>query len=319
MADPEDEIRVGISSCLLGEEVRYNGGHKRYHWATDVLSRYFTFVPVCPEVELGLGVPRETLRLVRDRGNLRLVAPATGADHTESMHRYAARRTKELARLDLSGYLLKKGSPSCGAERVRVYTTAGMPSSSDGGFFAKALMTAMPLLPVEEEGRLNDPALRESFVERVFAYHRLRRLFRSRWKCADLIRFHAAEKILIMAHDPRAQTELGRIVAESKHLDRRQLADAYQRKFMEALGKPAPRRRQVNALQHMAGYLKQKIGSPDRRQIAEVIDDFRRGLIPVIVPLTLIRHYVKLHAVDYLEGQSYLEPHPKELMLRNHA
>ncbi len=319
MKKTSSEIRIGISACLLGERVRFDGGHKRDNFITETFGRFVRFVPVCPEVEIGLGIPRETIRLEGKTGSVRLVAPKSGADHTEGMSRYATRKAEALASLDLSGYILKKDSPTCGMERVKVYDKNGVPSKIGRGLFAEALMKRLPLLPVEEEGRMQDPRLRENFVERVFAYRRLRDLFGKPWKLGDLVRFHTAEKYLLLAHEPVAYEKLGRLVASAKGKKRGILAEEYQHIYMEALRKIATARRHANVLQHIAGYFKKVIGQEERRELAGIIDDFRRGLIPLVVPITLIRHYVQLHRITYLEGQMYIEPHPKELMLRNHV
>ncbi len=317
--DRDEDLRVGVSMCLLGEQVRYDGGHKRHHYVCDVLGRYFTFVPVCPEVELGLGTPRETLRLVRDADSIRMVAQASGTDHTPAMTAYAAGRARQLATLDLDGYVLKRDSPSCGMERVRTYTTAGMPSPSARGLFADALIKELPLLPVEEEGRLGDATLRESFVERVFAHNRLRRLFRGRWTIKHLIEFQAAEKYLLMAHSPQAQRELGRLVADARQRSRSDLAAEYRDGFMSAIRRPIPKRRHVNVLHHLLGFFKRELGDDEKRELIEAIDDFSDGRTPLLVPLTLIRHHIRRNGLEYLAVQSYLSPHPKELMLRNHV
>jgi uncharacterized protein YbgA (DUF1722 family)/uncharacterized protein YbbK (DUF523 family) len=311
-------VRLGVSSCLLGERVRYDGGHKKDDFLTGLLARFVELVPVCPEVELGLGTPREPIRLQRDGDLVRLVAPKSGKDHTEPMQRFAERRVRALARLDLCGYVLKKDSPSCGMERVRVWG-GRMPSRDGRGAFAAVLMAELPLLPVEEEGRLRDPALRESFVERVFAYRRLKDLFQGRWTVGDLVSFHAAEKLLVLAHEPAAYQRLGRLVAGAKGAPRAEIARAYAEVYMSALARPAPRGRHVNVLQHMAGYLKDLASADERRELAEAIEDYRRGLVPLVVPVTLVKHHVRRHGIAYLAGQRYLEPHPKELMLRNHA
>jgi uncharacterized protein YbgA (DUF1722 family)/uncharacterized protein YbbK (DUF523 family) len=318
-AATEDEIAVGVSACLLGETVRYDGGHKHDNYVADVLGRYFRFVPVCPEVEIGLGVPRETLRLVRMRDGIHMIAPGSGADHTAAMREYARRRTRQLRDLGLRGYILKKNSPSCGMTRVKTYTEAGMPAPSDRGLFADALMTLLPLLPVEEEGRLNDPRLRESFIVRVFAFDRVTRLFERRWKIADLVTFQAREKLLLMAHAPEAQRRLGRIVADAKHADRAELRERYTEAFMAALAKPATVKRHVNALQHMLGYFRDRLDAKAREQLRGSVEDYRRGIVPLVVPLTLVRHYVVLLDVEYLRDQTYLQPHPRELALRNHV
>ncbi|HET9598132.1 MAG TPA: DUF523 and DUF1722 domain-containing protein [Anaeromyxobacteraceae bacterium] len=313
------EIRVGISSCLLGENVRWDGGHKEDAFATGLLARFVTFVPVCPEVEVGMGVPRETIRLERRAGGVRLVAPGSGTDHTEAMRGWAERRVAQLARLDLSGYVLKKDSPSCGMERVRVHGAKGPPARDGRGAFAAVLMERLPLLPVEEEGRLHDLALRENFVERVFAHRRLRDLFTGRWSVGDLVRFHSAEKLLVLAHEPAAYARLGRLVAGAKGRDRADVAREYAEVYMGALRKLATRGRHANVLQHMAGYLKDLASPADRAELAEAIGDYRRGLVPLVVPVTLLKHHVRRHEIAYLAGQRYLEPHPKELMLRNHV
>jgi uncharacterized protein YbgA (DUF1722 family)/uncharacterized protein YbbK (DUF523 family) len=316
---PREELRIGISSCLLGQEVRYDGGHKRNALVMGALSRFMTFVPVCPEVEVGMPVPRPAIRLVRLGGELRLVDPKHGLDHTEAMRRFAERRVRELEALDLSGYLLKKDSPSCGMERVKVYPAEG-PGVRDGvGLFAEALMRRLPLLPVEEEGRLEDPRLRESFVERVFAYRRLRTLLDARWTVGDLVRFHTAEKLLLLAHEPKAYQSLGRLVARAKQLPRAEVATRYGEAFMKALRVPATRGKVCNVLQHMAGYFKDRLDADEKAELQETIADHRRGLVPLVVPLTLLRHHLRRQGAPYLEGQTFLEPHPKELMLRNHV
>ena len=319
MKATSSEIKIGISACLLGEKVRFDGGHKRDAYITDILGPFVTFVPVCPEVELGLGTPRETLRLVRLEGEAHMVTPRRGADHTAAMNAYAHRRVEELTRLDLSGYILKKDSPSCGMERVRVYDENAVPARTGRGLFAAVLLERMPHLPIEEEGRLQDPRLRENFVERVFAYRRLHDFFASPWKTGDLVRFHTAEKFLVLAHDTGAYEKLGRLVAGAKSTSRKELAAQYAEIYMTALKKIATPRRQANVLQHLAGFLKDLLGPEDKKELAGVIEDYRHGLVPLIVPLILIRHYVRLHHLAYLEGQNYLEPHPKELMLRNHV
>ena len=309
-------VRVGVSACLLGQEVRYDGGHKRDAFLTEVLGNFVDWVAVCPEIEIGLGTPRPAMRLESAGGETRLVTPSTGADHTEAMRRYAERRVHRLAADDLCGYVLKKDSPSCGMERVRVYRK-GMPERSGRGLFAAALLARFPHLPVEEEGRLNDPLLRENFIERIFAYRRLRSFFSSRWSVGGLVAFHTAHKLQILAHSTRHYEELGRLVAGAKTTPRDELRRAYEDGFMTALAVLARPKQHVNVLQHMAGYFRPHLDPASRQELSGVIDEYRRGLVPLIVPLTLIRHYVRLYDVAYLRGQVYLEPHPKEMMLRN--
>jgi len=316
----DDPIRIGVSSCLLGNSVRFDGGHKRDLFLVDTFGPYVEWVPVCPEVEVGMPIPRPTLRLQQQSdGEIHLVCPRDGSDHTDAMHRYAQRRAQELERHELCGYVLKKDSPSCGMERVKVYTEAGMPARSGRGLFATALMERFPYLPVEEEGRLNDPVLRESFIERVFAYRRLRSFFAGRWTLGQLVAFHTAHKLQLMAHSVTAYNELGRLVATAKGVDRSELRARYEQGFMEALARRATRKRHTNVLQHMAGYFKRDLDDASRQELAAVIDEYRRSLVPLIVPLTLLRHYVRRFDVAYLRDQVYLQPHPKELMLRNHV
>ncbi|MBI3030953.1 MAG: DUF1722 domain-containing protein [Candidatus Rokubacteria bacterium] len=312
-------IRIGVSACLLGEEVRYDGGHKRDPFLVETFERYVEWIHVCPEVEIGLGTPRDPIRLERDGRDVRLVNPKTGSDLTHKMRAYADRRVATLADEDLCGYILKKDSPSCGMERVRVYDGRGVPSKSGRGLFAEALLRRYPSLPVEEEGRLNDPRIRESFVERVFAYRRLRSLFAGRWTLGDLVRFHTAHKLQLLAHSPKACAALGALVADAKPIPRGRLRTRYESEFMTALSEIATLRRHANVLHHIVGHFTKYLDDDSRRELLSLIDDYRAGLVPLVVPLTLICHHVHRLDIHYLKGQVYLEPHPKELMLRNHA
>jgi uncharacterized protein YbgA (DUF1722 family) len=259
------------------------------------------------------------MRLVREGRATRLVEIASGGDHTARMRRFAARRLRELRGLELCGWVLKKDSPSCGMERVRVYGETETARREGSGLFAAALRQAWPSLPVEEEGRLHDPALRESFVERVFAYRRLRDLFRGRWSRGGLVAFHTAHKLQLMAHSQAAYAALGRLVASQNRLPRAELRRRYTGDFMGALSRIATRGRNANVLQHAAGHLKREIDAQARRELAELIHDYRRGLVPLVVPITLLRHHARAHTVATLRGQTFLEPHPRELMLRNHV
>jgi uncharacterized protein YbgA (DUF1722 family)/uncharacterized protein YbbK (DUF523 family) len=313
-------IRIGISACLLGEEVRFDGGHKRDRFLTDVLGPHVTWVPVCPEVEMGLGTPRETLRLVRTDDRVRMLTTRTGIDHTAGMVAWGKTRLDALASEDLSGYVLKKDSPSCGMERVKIYDDGGgAPTRSGRGIFAEALLARFPLLPVEEEGRLGDARLRENFIERVFAYRRLKDLFSSRWAIGAVVAFHTAHKMTLLSHSTTAYQSVGRLVAATRGLPRPDLRHGPKSQFMRALATPATTRRHTNVLMHMAGHLKRLIDPASRQELAECILQYRQGLVPLIVPITLLRHHVRVHDVEYLKGQVYLDPHPRELMLRNHV
>ncbi len=316
---PDTPIFVGISACLLGRKVRFDGGHKEDRFITHTLGRYFEWVPVCPEVELGLGTPRETMRLVRVGGENHLITNKSASDLTRPMRAFAIARVEELAAIGLSGFLLKSDSPSCGMERVCVYTGGGRPARSGRGLFAETLLKRFPILPVEEEARLCDPRIRENWIERVFACWRLKALWNGRWTIGSLMRFHTAHKLVLLAHSPQAYRNLGRLVASSEGIPRHQLRQTYEAGFMQALKKIATPGRHANVLQHMAGYFRKSLDEDSRRELQECIEDYRNGSLPRIVPLTLIKHYVRRFDVSYLAGQLYLYPHPKEVALRNHA
>jgi uncharacterized protein YbgA (DUF1722 family)/uncharacterized protein YbbK (DUF523 family) len=316
--EPE-KIRLGVSACLLGDEVRYDGGHKRDAFLVDTLGPFVEWVPVCPEVEVGLGVPRPSLRLIGASINPRLVVEKTGEDLTARMERWASRRVAELSELGLHGYVLKRGSPSCGLLRVRVYADGAQPGQVGRGLFAAALTAALPTLPVEEEGRLTDAGIRENFIERVFACARWRAFAEGRPRVRDLVAFHAAHKFAILAHSPPAYATLGRQVAAAGPRLAADALAAYGAGLMAALAVRATRGRHVNVLEHLAGFFKRQLTGDERAELAEVIAEYRRGLVPLVVPLTLIKHHVRRLNVSYLAEQVYLTPHPRELMLRNHV
>lgn len=312
-------LRLGVSSCLLGESVRYDGGHARDRFVADTLGAWFEFVPVCPEVEIGMTVPRPTVRLVDEGEGTRLVAPSTGEDFTDRMVRFARRKVTQLARLELDGYVLKRGSPSCGMERIRTYRS-GMPARrNDAGLFARVLLDRWPGLPVEEEGRLNDAKLRENFIERVFCRNRWRVLVGGGLSRRRLIEFHTAHKLLLRAHGEASYRRLGRLVGSAGTVADHELFSAYEAQFQSALRAPATPKKHANVLLHAFGYLKDVLEGVEKRELLGAIEDFRQGLLPLIVPLTLLRYVIRRHGIEYLAGQLYFEPHPKELMLRNHA
>ncbi len=312
-------LRLGISRCLLGDEVRFDGGHKRDKFLTDVLGPYVEWVPVCPEVEAGLGTPREAMRLVGDPQHPRLLTIKSGRDYTRVLEKMTTGRLAELGNLNLSGYVFKRGSPSCGVERVRVYTEQAMPSHNGVGIFARAFIEHFPLIPVEEEGRLCDAPLRENFIERVFCYRRYQDLLQNGVTRQAVVRFHTIHKYLLLAHSAPHYQALGRLVGQAEHYRPKELALKYGELFMKALAVKATVRKHVNVLQHMLGYFKTKLGASQKAELLGVISDYHQGLTPLIVPLTLIKHYVHLFDVGYIREQVYLNPHPKELMLRNHV
>jgi uncharacterized protein YbbK (DUF523 family)/uncharacterized protein YbgA (DUF1722 family) len=302
------DIRVGVSSCLLGQRVRYDGGHKRSDFVADILGARVTFVPVCPEVEIGLGTPRPTLRLIRrgvDSEDVRMVM-SDGRDFTDAMRTYARARVDQLKDEALSGYVLKKDSPSCGLARVKVYDDTGIPEKTGRGLYAEALLNRWPHLPVEEEGRLQDDGLRENFLERVSAYHRLQSLFSGRWTVGHVVAFHTSHKLAVLAHTTDGYRQLGRLVAGAKAMARAELREAYTAGLMQSLTLLATPKKHANVLMHMLGYFRGLIDTGDRDELLQAIDDFREGRIPRIVPLTLVRHHTRRLGVAYLGGQTYV-------------
>jgi uncharacterized protein YbgA (DUF1722 family)/uncharacterized protein YbbK (DUF523 family) len=310
-------IRMGISSCILGEKVRFNGGHKRDRYLTDVFGKYVEWVSVCPEVEVGMGIPRPTVRLVQIEDRLHMISQK-GKDYTEQMNRFTNTRTEVLASENLSGYILKSGSPSCGMERVRFYDADGVPRGRGGGLFAIGLMAKFPHLPIEDEGRLKDARIRENFVSRVFAYHRWMKLAETGLTRSGLVAFHQAHKYVLMAHNQEGARRLGRLVAQPhKHGPIEQLADAYFSEFMTVMKRTPSRRSHTNVLQHMAGYVSKLIDTADRNELTYMIDQYRTDRLPLIAPMIMLRHHVRKLDVAYLKDQVYLDPHPDELMLLN--
>lgn len=311
-------IRIGVSSCLIGCKVRFDGGHKKDDFLTGTFGQWVEWVPVCPEVEAGMGTPRESVRLVRSGNETRMVAPRSRLDWTDEMRTWAEQRVHELESKDLCGYVLKKDSPSCGIQRVKIYTEA-MPVKNGRGVFAGMLLDRFPWLPIEEEGRLCDPRLRDNFVERVFAYRRLKDFFHPRWTVGELVAFHTAHRLQLMAHSQKAHRSLGRLVAAAKGQPPAALAAAYEQEFMASLTLIATPRRNTNVLHHILGYFRDSLDTTSRHELLAVVSDYSEGLVPLIVPLTLVRHHVRRLGIAYLAGQTYLEPHPRELMLRNHV
>jgi uncharacterized protein YbgA (DUF1722 family)/uncharacterized protein YbbK (DUF523 family) len=312
-----DKIKVAISSCLLGQEVRFDGGHKRDAYINGTLSQYFEFVPVCPEVAIGLGTPREPIRLIEDPQRPRVVGVRhPELDVTQALEAYGHQMAGELT--DLCGYILKRASPSCGMERVKVYSSEGMPLHNKArGVYARVFMERQPLLPIEEEGRLGDPVLRENFIQRVFVYHRWQSLLDSGLTPGKLVDFHARHKLIVMAHSQAAAKRLGQLVAAAGHTPLKELQEQYIDDLMVALSRKVGRKNHANVLMHLMGFLKRAIDSADKSELLETIDAYRMGQVPLVVPLTLLKHHFRRHPDPYVQGQHYLDPHPKELMLRN--
>ena len=315
----DNKIKLGISSCLLGEQVRYDGGHKLDRFLSDTLGKYVDYVPVCPEVECGLGVPRESMRLVGEPKAPRLVTSRSNQDHTDRMLDWAGKRVTELESEGLCGFIFKSKSPSSGMERVKVYDENGMPAKKGVGIFARRFMEHFPLIPVEEDGRLHDPRLRENFIERIFVFKRWRELLSKPKKRGNLVAFHTKHKLLVLSHSPKHYRLMGQLVARAKKLPPRVLHEEYQHLLMEALKLKTTTKKNANVLQHMMGYFKKDLTSDEKQELLEIIGLYHDGYVPLVVPITLINHYVRKYNQLYLRDQYYLNPHPVELQLRNHV
>jgi uncharacterized protein YbgA (DUF1722 family)/uncharacterized protein YbbK (DUF523 family) len=313
-------LRLGISSCLLGQEVRYDGGHKRDRFLTDVLGSFVTWVPVCPEIEIGMGTPRPTIRLEDSPDGVRLVMPSTGDDLTETMRSYSVDRVRRLEKHGLAGYVLKKDSPSCGMERVKIRDRNDVPARTGVGIYAAELMRLAPDLPVEEEGRLNDPRLRENFITRIFSFQRWLDLERAGPSRRALMEYHAAHKYVLMSRNQAGMRRLGRLLGEAaKDRPVGELAAEYRSGLTEVMRRVATRKGHTNVLRHMAGYVSDDLDAADRAELTEAIGQYHEGLLPLIVPITLLNHFVRKYDQPYLQRQAYLNPHPLELQLRNHV
>ena len=315
-----EKIRIGVSSCLIGEKVRWNGDHKQDRYVREILSKYFEYIPVCPEVEVGMGVPRETVALYGDPEKPSMISKKTQTDWTKPMEKYIKSRINTLSADDLCGYIFKSKSPSCGMGRVPLYSEFGSHKVKHGpGMFANAFINSFPLVPTEEEGRLNDPRIRENFIVRVFSFKRFNLLLNEKFSLGQWVKFHTQHKFLLLAHSRKHYDDLGELVAHSKTIKPSELKKKYGELFMEALTSKSTPKKNTDVLLHMMGFLKKLLTKIEKEDILSTIEDYRSEILPLIVPVTLIRHQVKKHNIEYLHDQVYLNPHPKELMLLNHV
>ena len=315
----ETTIKLGISSCLLGERVRWNGSHKLDRFLTDTLGKFVVYVPVCPEVECGFGIPRTPFRLVGNSKSPRLVTSRTKKDYTDHMTQWARKRVAELEKEDLCGFIFKSKSPSSGMKRVKVYNEKGIPVKKGVGIFARIFMEHFTLLPVEDEGRLHDPKLRENFIERIFTLKRWREALAKKESRGNLVSFHTKHKMLILSRSPQHHRVMGRLVARAKDIPLKALYKQYQKLLMEALRLKSTPKKNANVLSHILGYFRKKLSGDEKQELLEIIGFYRQGTVPLIVPITLINHYIRKYDQPYLKEQYYLHPHPLELQLRNHA
>jgi len=304
------KIKIGISTCLLGEKVRYDGGHKLDRYITDTLGHYFEWVPVCPEVEYGLPVPRESMHLVGNPASPRIVTIRTGVDHTRGMKEWTKDKLRQLEKEDLSGFIFKSKSPSSRLGGTKVYTSSGMPSNKGTGIFGGAFMSYFPFIPVIDDERLHNPNLRENFMEQVLVYKRWKSFLKNGSKIRDLMAFHTNLKLLILSHSPKHYSALGKLIAQAKKYQPDVLYSEYIRILMEGVRLLATIKKNTNVLLHIAGYFKKQLTSEDKRELLEVIDQYHKGYIPLIVPIVLINHYVRKLDEPYLKTQFYLNLHP---------
>jgi uncharacterized protein YbgA (DUF1722 family)/uncharacterized protein YbbK (DUF523 family) len=315
----EERIRMGVSACLLGQQVRYDGGHKHDRYITDILGEYLEFVAVCPEVEAGFSIPRETFRLVGDPENPRLVTSRSNVDHTERMFAWAEKRVAELEKENLCGFIFKSDSPNSGLSRVKIYNAKGMAEKRGVGLFARAFTQHFPLLPVEEEGRLNDAKLRETFIEQIFTLKRWRETMACGRSMKNLVEFHTRHKLLVLSHSPAHAKRMGKLVAEGKQMPIDEVYTRYERLLIETLRLKTTVKKNMNVLEHILGYFKAQLRADEKQEMLEIFDRYRREFVPLIVPVTLLNHYVRKFDQPYLEQQVYLNPHPVALKLRNHV
>jgi uncharacterized protein YbgA (DUF1722 family)/uncharacterized protein YbbK (DUF523 family) len=314
-----ERVRLGISSCLLGNAVRWNSGHKMDRYLTRTLGQFVDYVAVCPEVEAGFGVPRESMRLVGDPENPRLITFKTKTDNTDQMLTWARKRVKELEKEDLHGFIFKSDSPSSGMIRVKVYTEKGMPVKKGVGMFAREFMSHFPLIPAEDDGRLHDPNIRENFIERIFALQRWRQTISNGKNMGNLVDFHTRNKLLILSHSQKHSRLMGKLVAAGKQMPMDELYDQYEALLMEALALKTTPKKNLNVLQHLMGYFKKQLSRDEKQELLEVFDRYRQEFVPLVVPITLINHFVRKYDQQYLKLQTYLNPHPVELKLRTHV
>jgi len=315
----EERVRLGISSCLLGNPVRWNAGHKLDRFLSNTLGQFVDYVPVCPEVEAGFGVPRESMRLVGDPEKPRLITFKTKTDQTDQMLRWARKRVKELEKEDLHGFIFKSDSPSSGMIRVKVYSEKGMPVKKGVGMFAREFMAHFPLIPAEDDGRLHDPNIRENFIERIFALRRWRQSVDNGKNMGNLVDFHTRNKLLILSHSPKHYKVMGKLVAQGKQMPLKELYAQYEKTLMEALALKTTPKKNLNVLQHLMGYFKKQLSKDEKQELLDIFNRYRQEFVPLVVPLTLINHFVRKYDQPYLKLQTYLNPHPVELKLRTHV
>ncbi|OFZ45763.1 MAG: hypothetical protein A2381_15045 [Bdellovibrionales bacterium RIFOXYB1_FULL_37_110] len=318
MITNQNQLRLGISACLLGAKVRYDGAHKLDKWIKNTLGQFATFIPICPELECKMSIPRPPMHLEGTRDNPHLIQTLAKLDLTKQMNSWIKPKIKELKYKNLDGYILKTRSPSCGLRDIKIFSPTGKLVSKTGtGLFAKAFLKAFPLLPVEDEDRLQDPKCRENFIERIFVMKRWRELLTHKKSLKALINFHTKHQLLMMSHSLPHYQKMGKLLA-SHRPDGLALYQSYQKNMLEALRLPTTTKKHFHVLQHAIGYFKSDLSSAEKKELLNILKQYKTDKLPLLVPITLINHYAKKLHKDYLLEQYYLNPHPKELKIKNH-
>lgn len=312
------KIKLGASACLLGSTVRFDGGHKNQKFLTEIMSDFVEWHSFCPEISAGMSVPRETFRLNKGSENQpRFVGNRSGEDKTKEIIEVSQELLNTIEQLNLRGFIVKKDSPSCGLQRVKIYDGNGAPSRTGQGLFTQALQARFPNMPIEDEGRLNDPQIRENFFTRIFCYDRWIHTKNGKLSKAKLFLFHAEHKMLILAHSPSTAQELGRLLATADTIEMEDLLEKYEALFMSSLAVIASPGRHVNVMQHIAGFLKKILSSEDKLELGSLFQDYSAGRVPLMVPITLLAHHLRKTSTPWVKNQIYLSPYPSELGLRS--
>jgi len=316
------KIKIGASACLLGEKVGYDGNHRHDRYLTQTLSLFVDYVPVCPEVGCGMPIPRESVRLVGDPAAPRLETRNTHEDKTRMMTDWIPEKLAALEKENLCGFIFKSKSPSSGLYRIRVYGDDGKVRKTGTGLFAKAFCEHFPRIPAEEAGRLNDPQLRENFIEKIFSLRRWRKLIEEQKNLGGLVAFHTQNKLLILSHSQAHYRQLGKLVAKGKEIIAKEgpqaLFEQYETLLLKALNLKTTIKKNINVLMHILGFFKKNLSADEKQEMLSLFDQYRQGYVPLVVPLTLINHYVRKYDQPWLRDQTYLNPHPFELKLRNY-
>jgi uncharacterized protein YbgA (DUF1722 family)/uncharacterized protein YbbK (DUF523 family) len=309
-------MKIAVSACLLGEKVRFDGGHKHDRFVTDELGKYASFAPFCPEA-IAFGTPRPSIRLVNKESDYRVISNKNGDDLTDELIEKSYQELYKIVQNDLSGIIFKSKSPSCGMGSAKAYLENGFADSKADGVFVAICKEKFPLLPMEEEGRLQDDWLRENFIMQLFAYNSFEVLKKSNPTIKMLVDFHTKNKFLLQAKDEKIYRVLGNIVGNHEKLPFDELLSNYEYNFKTAIAKKSSIKRNRNVLEHMSGFFKNELSSVEKETLHEQIEEYAQKIVPIVVPLSTIKLYAKKYNNEYLLGQVFLDPYPKELALRS--